>query len=186
MILIVYQELDETLPVLKPDFDLLNRRVDSGIRVTWIGHATALVQMEGLSILTDPIFSARCAPVQFAGPKRFRPVPCTVHELPRIDAVVISHNHYDHLDSDTVHALNARFGAELRWFVGLGIAEWMHGHGCENVIELDWWQENCIQSRPEVRFVFTPAQHWCKRTPTDDNKVRNRICPGKNITGVFF
>ncbi|XP_070541717.1 N-acyl-phosphatidylethanolamine-hydrolyzing phospholipase D-like isoform X2 [Ptychodera flava] len=163
--------LDQTLPILKPNKEELKQPPESGIRVTWIGHATMLVQFDGISILTDPIFSQRCAPSQLIGPKRYRDPPCTVHDLPRIHAVVISHNHYDHLDVSTVKLLNARFGGSIRWFVPLGLMEWMSNIGIENCIELDWWQENSIPDVPSVTFIFTPTQHWCKRGPTDDNKV---------------
>lgn len=115
-----------------------------GLRVTWLGHATVLVEMDGLNVLTDPVFSQRASPVQFMGPKRYRGPPCTVEQvgvhlrrvfdpggsclpsypssrrqLPRIDAVVISHSHYDHLDAGSVASLNARFGGTLRWCVTL-------------------------------------------------------------------
>ncbi len=119
------------------------------------------------------MFSNRSSPVMLAGPKRYRDVPCSIHDLPRIDAVVISHTHYDHLDLKSVQLLHARFGTDVRWFVPLGLAGWMHDVGCENVMELDWWEENCIPEHPNIKFVFTPAQHWCKRTPVDDNKVIN-------------
>lgn len=126
----------------------------------------------------------------------------SVHQLPRIDAVVISHSHYDHLDAGSVASLNARFGGELRWyvcwiccqrlcskihnlnkmkikspnvcchrFVPLGLMDWLVKMGCENVMELDWWEENCVPGHDDVTFVCTPAQHWSKRTALDDNKV---------------
>ncbi|XP_032076642.1 N-acyl-phosphatidylethanolamine-hydrolyzing phospholipase D [Thamnophis elegans] len=168
------QILDTNLPVLTPYFvqnsELFGKTGD-GMRVTWLGHASVLVEMDDVTFITDPIFSQRASPVQFLGPKRFRGPPCTVSELPKIDAVLISHNHYDHLDYPTVVSLNARFGSELRWFVPLGLLDWMRKYGCENVIELDWWGENCIPGRDAVTFIFTPAQHWCKRTALDDNKV---------------
>ncbi|XP_062990272.1 N-acyl-phosphatidylethanolamine-hydrolyzing phospholipase D [Elgaria multicarinata webbii] len=168
------QELDRVLPVLKPYFvdnlELVGK-TGAGMRVTWLGHASVMVEMDELTFLTDPIFSQRASPVQFAGPKRFRGPPCTVDQLPKIDAVVISHNHYDHLDYHTVMSLNSRFGSDLRWFVPLGLLDWMQKCGCENVIELDWWGENCVPGHDAVTFVFTPAQHWSKRTATDDNKV---------------
>ncbi|XP_064633220.1 N-acyl-phosphatidylethanolamine-hydrolyzing phospholipase D-like isoform X2 [Lineus longissimus] len=163
------QELDRTLPIVTPEFE--RYPPPNGIKVTWLGHATVLVQFDGLNILTDPIFSQRCSPVQFMGPKRYRDIPCTVHDLPNIDAVLISHNHYDHLDYQTVQLLNARFGSSTRWFVPMGLASWMYTVGCDNVIELDWWDENCIPDHSEVKFVFTPAQHWCRRSAIDENQV---------------
>uniref|UniRef100_A0A4W3J4Q5 N-acyl-phosphatidylethanolamine-hydrolyzing phospholipase D n=1 Tax=Callorhinchus milii TaxID=7868 RepID=A0A4W3J4Q5_CALMI len=168
------EELDEALPIVEPYFvkdPELVGRTGNGIRVTWMGHASLMVEMEGLVILTDPIFSQRASPVQFLGPKRFRSPPCALSQLPTIDAVVISHTHYDHLDYNTVVSLNERFGSDLRWFVPLGLLDWMQKCGCENVIELDWWEENCVPGHDDITFVFTPVQHWSKRTVTDDNKV---------------
>ncbi|KAL4612710.1 N-acyl-phosphatidylethanolamine-hydrolyzing phospholipase D-like [Arapaima gigas] len=166
--------LDQELPVLEPYFIQKpheSGQTGAGLRVTWLGHASVLVEMDGLVVLTDPVFSQRASPVQFAGPRRFRGPPCSVAQLPKVHAVLISHTHYDHLDARSVAALNARFGGELRWFVPLGLLDWMQRCGCENVIELDWWEENCVPGHDEVTFVCTPCQHWCKRTPLDDNRV---------------
>ncbi|XP_048864890.1 N-acyl-phosphatidylethanolamine-hydrolyzing phospholipase D isoform X1 [Brienomyrus brachyistius] len=168
------EELDQKLPILEPYFIRNPERAgqtNAELRVTWLGHASVLVEMDDLVILTDPVFSQRASPVQIAGPKRFRDSPCTVNQLPRVHAVLISHTHYDHLDLGSVTALNRRFGSDLRWFVPLGLMRWMQSCGCENVIELDWWKENCVPGHDEVTFVFTPSQHWCKRTPLDDNRV---------------
>ncbi|XP_035207769.1 N-acyl-phosphatidylethanolamine-hydrolyzing phospholipase D-like [Stegodyphus dumicola] len=164
------QELELVLPIVKQNFAKLSIPED-GIRVTWIGHSTVLVQMHGLNVLTDPIFSERASPSQVVGPKRYRDPPCSIHDLPHINAVVISHSHYDHLDYNTVLLLNARFGTDIRWFVPLGLQTWMQQVGCENVVELDWWEENCVPEHSDTFFVFTPAQHWSKRTIADDNKV---------------
>ncbi|KAM9650883.1 N-acyl-phosphatidylethanolamine-hydrolyzing phospholipase D isoform 3-T6 [Trichechus inunguis] len=107
------EELDKELPVLKPYFiddpDEAGVR-EAGLRVTWLGHATVMVEMDELIFLTDPIFSHRASPLQWMGPKRFRHPPCAISDLPPIDAVLISHNHYDHLDYNSVIALNERFG----------------------------------------------------------------------------
>lgn len=165
------QELDQTLPVLLPDRDVLNNPPESQMQVTWFGHSTVLVQMDGVNLLTDPVFSQRASPLAFLGCKRYRQVPCTIHDLPPIHAVLISHTHYAHLDLRSVQTLNARFGAELRWFVPQGLAPWMADVGCENIMELGWWDENCIPENPDIRFVFTPAQHWTARHPFNKNKV---------------
>ncbi|XP_061107508.1 N-acyl-phosphatidylethanolamine-hydrolyzing phospholipase D [Conger conger] len=166
--------LDRELPVLEPYFVRNPRQVGqtgSGLRVTWLGHATVLVEMDDLVVLTDPVFSQRASPLQFVGYKRFRDPACAVAQLPRVHAVLISHTHYDHLDVGSVVSLNERFGGELRWFVPLGLLDWMQRCGCENVIELDWWEENCVPGHDEVTFVCTPSQHWCKRTPLDENRA---------------
>lgn len=104
------------------------------ITTTWIGHSTVLTQFEGLTILTDPVFSQRCSPSQFFGPKRYRNAPCTIKELPQIDAVCISHNHYDHLDYNSIIELNRYFGHSLTWFVAKGLKEWFQQRGCKNII----------------------------------------------------
>jgi len=120
------------------------------------------VQMEGFNILTDPIWSERASMVQFMGPKRIRPTPCKLSDLPKIDAVVISHNHYDHLDHYTVKTL----GDTPRWFVPKGLKAWFTSCGVENVQELNWWEESSFSD--QLRFVCTPCQHWSKRTAFDD------------------
>ena len=170
-----FQELDKTLPVRKLDQEV-SRPPEEGIRITWLGHASVLFQFDGFTILADPIFSDRCSPLSFSGPKRYRPSPCTVAELPHIDAVCISHNHYDHLDVQTVYDLNDRFGNKLSWFVPDGLKYWMNQSGVrENVYESDWWSEKEISLKTsdniKMKFVFTPTKHWCGRGVFDRNKV---------------
>ena len=135
-------------------------------RITWIGHSTFLIQHRGINILTDPIFSKRASPVSFAGPERLVKLPIDIDELPAIDYVVISHNHYDHLDVESVRALaeQAHFLVPLKlkeWFVELGVAE-------NRVMEFDWWDE---QAFPGIRVVATPSQHWSARGPFDRNRT---------------
>lgn len=167
-----FQELDKTLPILKPDFDLLSQPVKSGIRTTWLGHATVLAQMENITVLADPMFSQRASMFTWAGPKRYRNPPCTIEELPKIDAVIISHTHYDHLDYASVKALNRRFGADLAWFIPLGNETWMKDAGCKQVYALDWWQEQIFSANGgDVKFVFTPTKHWSQRSLLDKCKV---------------
>ena len=163
--------MDKILPVETPDFDRLNNPPVNDIQVTWIGHASVLVQFDGVSVLTDPIFSERCAPTQWSGPRRFRPVPCEIKKLPKVDIVVISHTHYDHLDHGSVKQLNERFGKDLSWYVPAGSKQWMTNVGCENVTELSWWEEATFPNKPDIKLAFTPAQHWCRRNLMDFNKV---------------
>lgn len=169
------EKLDQTLPVLKPDQAALDSPPPNDIQVTWIGHATVLVQMDGINILTDPVFNDYCGMARLLGVKRYRPTPCTVEELPMIDAVCISHNHYDHLDYTTVCQLNKKFGDNIHWFVPMGLSSWMKDCGCKNVYELQWWHEESHPKFTEkdkaVKFAFTPAQHWCRRGINDFNKV---------------
>lgn len=169
-------DLDEVLPVTRPNFE--SRPPENRMRVTWMGHASVLVEMEGITILTDPIFSQRCSPsfggtrqIPAPGTKRYRGPPCDVKDLPKVDAVVISHNHYDHLDLPSVRQLNERFGDELKWFVPLGLKSWMVSAGCRNVEEFNWWQEGQLPNATHVTISFTPAQHWSARGLHDQNKV---------------
>jgi L-ascorbate metabolism protein UlaG (beta-lactamase superfamily) len=149
----------ESQPGPKPE-----ERVDDGrIRVTWVNHATMLVQMDGLNILTDPIWSERCSPVSFAGPKRHRVPGIRFEDLPPIDAVLVSHNHYDHLDLPTLRRLKARI------FTPLGNSELMARHGVGGATDLDWWQEAPLSDRVKVTLV--PAQHFCARGLSDRNRT---------------
>jgi N-acyl-phosphatidylethanolamine-hydrolysing phospholipase D len=136
--------------------------------VTWIGHATLLLRLGGLNILTDPHFSERASPVGFAGPKRFHPPGVALADLPEIHAVVISHNHYDHLDVDSVRQLHQRSGGKLQFFVPLGLKPWFAELGIDEVTELDWWQHVELDG---VRFTLTPLQHWSARSLGDRNRT---------------
>ncbi|MEW6270106.1 MAG: MBL fold metallo-hydrolase, partial [Thermodesulfobacteriota bacterium] len=131
--------------------------------VTWIGHATVLVQMDGVTFLTDPIWSERASPVEFAGPKRAQPPGVALDALPPIDFVVVSHNHYDHLDVETLRELAAR-DPETRFVVPLENAATVREAGIEDAIELDW---NGSVEIDGVRIVCLPAQHWSGRSLTD-------------------
>lgn len=150
-------------PKISPDVAWLrtNRTVPS---VTWIGHATALLQLGGMNILTDPMFSDRASPFSFIGPKRKVPLNITLAQLPHIDVVVISHNHYDHLDQTSVEALVAQQGGPPLFLVPLGVKDWMENVGIVNVRELDWW-DNTVTGKLDMHFV--PAQHWSARGLTD-------------------
>lgn len=135
--------------------------------LTWIGHATVLVQAGGLNILTDPIFSERASPVQFAGPRRAQPPGVALADLPPIDVVVVSHNHFDHLDKASVVQLKAladqRSGTTV-FLVPLGVKPLLQSWGIESVQELDWWDKTVVQG---TEFHFTPTQHWSARSLHD-------------------
>jgi len=133
--------------------------------ITWIGHSGFLIQVDGLNILTDPQWSERASPVSWGGPKRFSPPGLAFEDLPRIDAVVISHDHYDHLDLATVKRLAATH--DPLFLVPLGLKTLLADNGVTRVDELDWWQE--IEYRG-VRFVCLPAQHFSQRTLWDANR----------------
>ncbi len=137
-------------------------------RVTWIGHATVLLQMGGKNILTDPQFSKRAFAVQWLGPKRKVPLPMTVEQLPPIDIVVISHSHYDHLDRGSVLALAARTDNPPEFLVPLGLLPWFRDLGIERVRAFDWWQSTTIGA---VEASFVPAHHWSARTAFDRNRT---------------
>jgi N-acyl-phosphatidylethanolamine-hydrolysing phospholipase D len=131
---------------------------------TWIGHATSLWQAGGVNILTDPHFTDRASPLPFAGPKRAVPPAMTLADLPRIDIVVISHNHYDHLDRPSVLALNAQPGGPPLFVVPLGMDRWLRGEGIDNVKALDWWDS--VQAGA-AKVTLVPVQHWSSRSPFD-------------------
>lgn len=132
--------------------------------ITWIGHATMLVQSAGLNMLTDPVFSERASPVQFAGPRRAQRPGVALEDLPPIDVVLISHNHYDHLDRGSVLALDARAQGKTLFLVPLGLKPWFEAQGIRHVVELDWWQSHPVRN---VEFHFTPVQHWSGRSTSD-------------------
>ncbi len=136
------------------------------ISITWIGHASFLIQAAGLNILTDPVLSKRSSPVQWAGPARIAPLGLEFDELPPVDVVLISHNHYDHLDANTVRKLVRRDAPEF--IVPLGLADWFRQRGINEVRELDWWQSDHVFDALTVYAV--PAQHFSGRTASDRNR----------------
>ena len=139
--------------------------------VTWIGHATLLVQMGGINLLTDPHFSERASAVQWAGPKRRVPLPMQLSEVPHIDLVLISHNHYDHLDRDTVLALNKQPGGPPLFVVPLGVDRWMREQGITSVQAFDWWDSRKLPAFARITVDFVPAHHWSSRTLADRNRT---------------
>jgi L-ascorbate metabolism protein UlaG (beta-lactamase superfamily) len=156
------------IPVAKLDPDAFKERVQDGVRFTWVGHASVLVELDGARVLTDPIWSERCSPFTWVGPKRFHAPGIPWDKLPQIDAVIISHDHYDHLDMETVKQLDAR---GVAFFVPLGVGAHLREWGVKRVTELDWWQHADITapSGQTIHLSPTPARHFSGRSLLDRN-----------------
>lgn len=135
-------------------------------RLWWLGHATVLLRINGLYLLTDPVLSQRASPLSFAGPERKTPSPIHINELHQLDAVLISHNHYDHLDRSTIRQIVRRF-PNTQFFVPLGLKQWFTRRGIRDVTELDWWQSITLQG---MTFTAVPEQHWSMRSFWDRNR----------------
>lgn len=153
-------------PSMPVDLSALQER-RANPSVTWLGHAAFLVQVAGLNLLMDPHFSERASPVAFAGPRRIVPLPIDIPRLPKIDVVLTSHNHYDHLDLETVKRLARMPQGSPLFLVPLGLKSWFLDQGIERVEEYDWWQ---AREMGPVRITLVPVQHWSKRTLWDTNQ----------------
>lgn len=127
----------------------------SGLRVTWFGHSSMLVEIDGVNVVVDPFWSERASPFPWLGPKRWYEPPVSIDHLPHVDVVIVSHDHYDHLDRASVQAFNAR---GVRFIVPLGIGAHLRDWGVPNdrITELDWWQEESVGT---LRIVSTPSRH---------------------------
>ena len=134
--------------------------------MVWIGHATYLINKDGLTILTDPVFSKRASPVRFAGPKRLIPPAIPIDQLPNIDVITVSHNHYDHLDLRSLKKIY-KANPNAIFLVPKGDKKRLERRGIENVKEFLWWEDIEIKGS---KFTFTPVQHWSARGIADRNK----------------
>jgi L-ascorbate metabolism protein UlaG (beta-lactamase superfamily) len=154
------------LPALDP-LESWRRPPGSGLRATWLGHSTVLIEIDGVRVLTDPVWGLRASPSQIAGPKRFQPVPVALKALPPIDAVLISHDHYDHLCYPTLRALAK---TEVPIVTSLGVGAHLQGWGIapERITELDWWQSHRLPGT-EVEITAAPSQHFSGRGLKDRN-----------------
>lgn len=135
--------------------------------VTFIGHSTFLLRLPGLTILTDPLFSARCSPSQYVGPKRVRAPGLAIHHLPEVDLILLSHNHYDHMDLISLRMLRKRFPAAAI-VTTLGNAAYLAAKGLHGAVELDWWHTTTLS---ETVITATPARHFSARTLWDRNET---------------
>jgi N-acyl-phosphatidylethanolamine-hydrolysing phospholipase D len=149
-----------------PEF-VVPRASPDQLTITWVGHTSFLIQIAGLNVLIDPIWSDRASPVQFAGPRRWVPAAVEFDRLPPIDVIVLSHDHYDHLDAGTVSRIARRYPAAA-WYAPLGVGTLLRQRGAREVVERDWWQEGAIGS---LRLTCVPAQHFSGRTLGKRNKT---------------
>ena len=150
-----------------PHPTIVERVEGAELVVTYINHATVLLQTEGLNIITDPVWSNRVSPFTFMGPKRYRPVGIALDELPSIDVILLSHNHYDHLDLASLRAIVAIHKPKI--FTSLGNAAYLASHGITGAIDMDWWSEQTLKEG--IKLTCVPAQHFASRALSDRNKT---------------
>ena len=181
-----HQEPEEPIQPLRRQRTDYAEPPNSGLRVTWLGHSTMLLEVDGVRVLIDPVWSDRASPFSFAGPERWYEPPLPLDQLPEIDVVIISHDHYDHLDHDTVLALKSL--ESMRWIVPLGVGAHLEYWDIEPgaIVELDWWEESKTKG---VTFTATPARHYSGRSIPDPNGGKT-LWSGWSIAGdthrVFY
>ncbi|MTI89540.1 MAG: twin-arginine translocation pathway signal [Balneolaceae bacterium] len=143
------------------------KKVEKGLQLTYVNHSTFLIQTAGFNILTDPVWAERVSPFSFMGPRRMRPPGIRFRDLPPIDVVLVSHNHYDHLDIDALQRLKADF--DPLFLVPLGVDLYLQKKGISKTISMDWWNEEQVTDTVSVAFV--PAQHFSARGMFDRDKT---------------
>ena len=158
------EDVEKDIPVVHGDGSRFNALPTSGLRVTWLGHSTLLIEIDGARVLTDPIWT-NAGPYNWLGPSRWYEPPVALENLPKIDAVVISHDHYDHLDSRTVEVL---MKTDVTFFVPLGVGAHLElwGVSKDRIVELDWWERGNING---LDIVCTPSRHASGRGLFDRN-----------------
>lgn len=159
------------------------RRVE-GLRVTFVNHATVLIQLGGVNVLTDPIWGDAAGPAPFIGRKRHRPPGLRLEDLPPIDVVLLSHDHYDHLDMLTLGRIVRAHHPRI--LAGLGMAKLLAGHDIPRVTDLDWWQWTPISK--DLRIFAVPARHNCRRTACDEDERlwEGFVLQTRTGGGVYF
>ncbi len=138
-------------------------RFEKGIRITFVNHSTFLIQVDGVNIITDPVFSERASPVQWAGPRRMRPPGIKLEDLPRIDVLLLSHNHWDHLDIATVKKIHAVHRPKM--ITPLGVKAFLHQERVTGAEDIDWWQK--VEINGSLKIQSVPAQHFSGRGTFD-------------------
>nr|WP_275942111.1 MBL fold metallo-hydrolase [Haliangium ochraceum] len=160
-----YTTPSQPLPVVRPDPALFDTPPESGLRITWLGHSTVLIEIDGVRVLTDPVWGERTSPLSFIGPERWYAPPLALADMPRIDLVLISHDHYDHLDAPTMEQLG---DWDTQFVVPLGVGAHLEYWGIapERIRELDWWDRVQVGA---LELVCTPARHASGRHVFDRN-----------------
>ena len=154
------------LPSVSP-LDAWARPSESGLRVTWLGHSTVLIEIDGVRVVTDPVWGPRASPSRLAGPKRFQPVPVPLRAMPSIDLVIVSHDHYDHLDYPTIREL-AKTGVPFVTSLGVGAHLEAWGVAPQRIVELDWWESHELPGSG-LTVTAAPSQHFSGRGLHDRN-----------------
>lgn len=157
------------------DASIYNRPPASGFRITWMGHSSMLIEIDGLRVLVDPVWDKRASPVSWLGPKRFFEAPLPLNELPPLDVILISHDHYDHLGAQTIRKLsNLAVANKAQWVTSLGVGKRLRGFGvkAEKIAELDWTESLTVartrsdtesDPAPELKITALPARHFSGR-----------------------
>jgi L-ascorbate metabolism protein UlaG (beta-lactamase superfamily) len=172
------------LPSMSP-LEAWRRPPGSGLRATWLGHSTVLIEIDGVRVLTDPVWGPRASPLRLAGPKRFQPVPVALRAMPPVDVVIVSHDHYDHLDYPTIRALAK---SDVPFVTSLGVGAHLEAWGIrpERITELDWWESHRLASGG-VRVTAAPSQHFSGRTvKTRNATLWSSFVMRSDRHGVFF
>jgi L-ascorbate metabolism protein UlaG (beta-lactamase superfamily) len=191
--------------VSPPDFQYGEKpleKVDNGdFKVTFIGHSTVLLQFDGLNILTDPVWYERCSPVQWAGPKRIVPAGIRLEDLPKIDIILQSHNHWDHLDIENLKKIYAAHRPKI--FTSLGISQFLKKNGIDNAVDMDWWDELPITVTPKrdgasilwndksdkgLKVTCVPSQHFSGRGTLDRNGTlwSGFVVSSPSVGNIYF
>jgi len=160
------------------------RDAETGLRVTWLGHSTMLLEIDGIRVLTDPVWGERVSPMSWAGPRRFHRVPVTIAELPPLDAVLVSHDHYDHLDYPTILELARR---DVPFYTSLGVGAHLEAWGIQpsRIVELDWWETAELPARG-LNFTAAPSRHFSGRGTGRDRTLWSSWVLATERRKVFF
>lgn len=160
------------------------RPVETGLRATWLGHSTVLLEIDGFRVLTDPVWGERVSPVSFAGPRRFHEAPVTIEQLPKVDVVVVSHDHYDHLDYPSIRALAKR---DVPFVTSLGVGAHLEAWGVapSRITELDWWEE-ALFFGGALSLTAAPSRHFSGRGNGSNRTAWSSFAIRTDRHKVFF